>query len=106
MRRSTVRRAAALAAALATLAACGSDGSDVPETVAGTIVSLEYEGGLLRSFTVRDGGGETHELFVDGDVSYGFDLDHLRQHRADGAPVRCDVERRNGELIALTIEDM
>lgn len=102
-----MRRAVALAVLLLAVAAgCGGDGGpDAPTVVEGTIVSLHDEAGSLRSFTVRAGDGQTHEVFVADDVSYGFDLEHLRQHRADGAPVRCDVEERDGRLVAVTIED-
>lgn len=106
MERPCVRRAAALTVLAALLAACGGDGgSDAPAVVEGTIVSLEYSAGSLRSFTVRAPDGETREVFVADDVSYGFDLDHLREHRADAEPVRCDVEERDGKLVAITIED-
>ena len=92
-----------LVTVLAALAGCGGN-SDPPTLIEGRVVSLEYEDARLRSFTV-DAGGERHELYITRDVSYGFDLDHLRQHREDGAPVRCDVEERGGRLVALTIED-
>ena len=103
-----MRRAATIAVLLVALAGgCGGagDGPDAPTVVEGMIVSLEHDAGTLRSFTVRAADGETHELFVADDVAYGFDLNHLRQHRAEGAPVRCDVEERDGRLVALTIED-
>lgn len=107
MRPPAVCRAAALAGVLLALVACGSgeDERAAASVVEGTIVSLEYDAGRLRSFTLTDVEGETHEISVADDVSYGFDLDHLREHRAAGEPVRCDVEERDGKLVALTIED-
>ena len=97
---------AAVAAALAVSAACGGGGdSETPSAVEGRVVALDYEAARLRRFTVRDESGEEHELVIADDVSYGFDLDHLREHRASGDPVRCTVEDRDGRLVALSIED-
>lgn len=90
----------------AALAGCGGDGSSgPPEQVEGEIISLQYEAGALRSFTVRDLTGEIYELYIVRDVNYGFDLNHLREHRSTRDPVRCSVEERSGSLVALTIED-
>ena len=102
-----MRRAATIAVLLVALAGgCGGagDGPDAPTVVEGTIVSLEHDAGTIRSFTVRGADRETHELFPADEVAYGLVLNHPRQNRAVGAPVRSYVESLDGRLVAPTLQ--
>jgi len=83
----------------------GSEAQAVGDEVSGSIGELRPSVEAIESFTIQSGGEEV-ELFVADDVEYGFDLRHLDQHRRDGLPVRCEVERRDGRLYALTIVDV
>ncbi len=93
-------------AALAT--ACGGASEaherDSPSVVTGLISSLEESEGRIRSLTVAS-GEHSFELRIADDVNYGFDLQHLKEHRARALPVRCTVEERGGDLYALSIAD-
>ena len=88
------------------LPGCGaSETPTAADEVSGSIVELRPSAETVKSFTIQTGGEEI-ELFVADDVDYGFDLRHLDLHRRDGLPVRCEVERRDGRLYALTIADV
>ena len=91
------------------VAACGGGGDatttvPAPSTLTGVIVEIDGFGGDVDSF-VLDAGGQEYEIRIAPGVDYGFDLSHLELHRADGLPVRCALEARNGELYALRIDD-
>jgi hypothetical protein len=78
---------------------------ELPNSVEGVVIEVESEGlGEVTSFMVKD-GDETYEIGIDPDRDYGFDLGHLSEHRSTGDPVFVDLETREGELIAVTIED-
>lgn len=97
----------ALVAALLVAAstACGrNEGGPAISYAAGTIVDVQSTSGEVRSFTLRN-DGELVDISIADDVDYGFDLDHLKEHLASGAPVRCTLEERGGRLYALTILD-
>ena len=88
---------------------CGgpsSGSADAPTELAGVVVGIETAGGFgeVESFTIKD-GTRTYEIFVDPEITYGFPLAHLNSHRTGAEPVRVEVERRSGRLIALSIED-
>ena len=91
---------------------CGDDekagqpsGAGTPDEVTGPIVDIDSEGlGHVRSFSVRS-GEETYEILIDNRVDYGFPLGHLNEHRISGAPVRVELEERNGDLYAQAIID-
>lgn len=94
------------------LAACGGSDSDAPgaaETpgeVTGVITEIESEGlDQVNSFVVKD-GDDVYKILIASDVDYGFPLGHLNEHRATGDPVHVELETRNGDLYALTIEDV
>ena len=97
--------AVALLAAAVGLAGCGGDDVVPPAVVVGTITEIERDAGTIARFAVETDDGERYELHIAPDVEYGFDLQHLEQHRSTRQPVRCDVEERGGRLFALTIED-
>jgi hypothetical protein len=83
---------------------CGSGRGDAPDELTGLIVALDGEAGEITSFTL-EAGLEEYEIRIAPDVDYGFDLAHLREHQRDALPVRCELEEREGDLYALTIED-
>ena len=78
---------------------------DAPDEVTGVLLDVESEGvGEVTSFTLKE-GDDTYEIFIAGDVEYGFDLGHLSEHLTAGDPVRVPLEVRDGKLYALSIED-
>jgi hypothetical protein len=58
----------------------------------------------VRAFTMRSEGEEC-EILIDPDRDYGFALPHLNEHRVSADPVTVKAEVRDGELVALSIED-
>jgi hypothetical protein len=100
-----VSRIALVALLVLSTAACGPQTDrSVTSEVEGLIVDTRSEDGRIRAFTVQS-GSELVELWISDDVDYGFGLDHLEYHRAEGLPVRCTVEEREGRLYALVIRD-
>ena len=94
-----------LAAAVVFAAGCAGEKEEPPPSqVTGVITKVEGEGSRVTAITVED-DGESYKLFIAAEADYGFDLNHLREHRATGDPVRCRVEERDGRLYALSIED-
>lgn len=76
-----------------------------PFAVTGVVVEVETKGlGEVRGFVVKD-GADSYAVTIDPSAQYGFPLDHLSEHRATGAPVRVEIERRREELVALSIRD-
>jgi len=101
-----VRTALVLLVAVFLVAGCaGGEPEASPSELTGLIVGVEGEGSDIRAFTLEVGLDE-FEIRIAGDVDYGFDLVHLREHEQKALPVRCDLEERAGVLYALTIEDV
>lgn len=102
-----------LAIACLSLAACG--GNDAPEgeaegaapnPVTGVITDVRSEGiGQVRSFVLTS-RGQRYEIHIADDVEYGFDLEHLNEHRISADPVVVEHEERDGRRYALSIEDV
>ena len=94
---------------LATVSACaeeaGIDVDQVPSEVTGVIVSIDPEEGEPEALTVRDEDDQSHEIEIADDIDYGFDLQHLHEHRTTADPVIITVEERDGRLVATSIED-
>jgi hypothetical protein len=87
--------------------ACGSPAQPAPppDEVTGLITTISRgEEGAIESFTVRE-SDRTFEIRIDAGRDYGFDLEHLEQHRASKWPVRVLLEERNGALYAVEILD-
>jgi hypothetical protein len=89
--------------------ACASTPAEAPEEapaeVVGRITSVGRDAdGRITSFTVQTDDGP-HEILIDTQRDYGFDLEHLEEHRATGDPVRVTLEQRNGRLYAVEILD-
>jgi hypothetical protein len=59
----------------------------------------------VRAFTVRSEGEEC-EITIDPDRDYGFALSHLTAHKISADPVTVKVEVEDGELVAVSIEDV
>jgi hypothetical protein len=107
-------KVAVVSCVLVGLVACGSDDPetsssdadrDPPSTVTGVVIEVSSAGlGRVENFVVKD-GDDTYEILIDPDVDYGFNLDHLHEHRATGDPVRVELEERNDDLYAQSILD-
>ncbi len=60
--------------------------------------------GQIQQFAVRQ-GAELLEIRIDPRRNYGFDLEHLEQHRASDWPVTVRLDERDGALYAVEILD-
>lgn len=100
-----MRLALLLVALVLVGAGCASGDEPLPSELTGLIVAVEGEGSDVSAFTLEV-GLEEFEIRIADDVDYGFDLAHLREHEQQALPVRCNLEERDGELFALTIEDV
>jgi hypothetical protein len=100
----TLSGAIVLVSIVAMLVGCGGGGSDDPSELTGLIVDIEGRGNDVTSFTLRT-GDRNYEIRIARDVDYGFQLAHLRVHASALYPVRCTIERRQGQLYALSIVD-
>ena len=63
------------------------------------ITEISRAGGRIDAITIRS-DEETHRVELDPAIDYGFDVEHLEEHRATGDPVRCSVARRGDALVA------
>jgi hypothetical protein len=85
-------------------AACSSQ-PEAPAEVTGLITAIEWsDRGPITGFTV-DADGERYDIRIDRDRDYGFDLEHLEEHRLQDLPVRVTLEEREDDLYAVTIAD-
>jgi hypothetical protein len=104
----SILRAAITAITLVVATACG-EGEDAsrtfPDHVTGVVIEIDAEGfDDVNGFVLKD-GDDRYEIFVSERIDYGFPLSHLNAHRAGGEPVRVELDRRDGRLVALSIED-
>jgi hypothetical protein len=74
------------------------------DRVRGLITDIEVRDGRTVAITVGS-GDESTRLLTPADIDYGFDLAHLREHRDNEEPVSVKVQERDGEKVALIIED-
>jgi hypothetical protein len=92
-----------LCVALLGLASC-SDERD-SRRVTGVVVEIESSGlTRVEQFTLQDEGSRV-TILVDDDTEFAFTPSHLNEHRATGEPVAVEVERRSGDLYALSVGD-
>lgn len=97
----------AVAAVLAGTAACGdtSPAEETPPEVTGLITAVGRDDrGAIRTFTI-DQDGTRYRIHIDPGHDYGFDLEHLEEHRMDRLPVRVTVEDRGETPVAVEILD-
>lgn len=81
------------------------DNTDSTLVLTGVIVAIDGEGiEDVDSFTLRV-DGTNHEIHIDPEHEYGFALGHLHAHLQGAEPVEVTYEEREGELVALAIED-
>jgi hypothetical protein len=83
---------------------CAAEPAQAPDQVTGVITTIRRDGGRIAGFTV-DAGAESYDIDIDPQGDYGFDLEHLEEHRRTGDPVLVDVQDRDGRLVALSILD-
>jgi hypothetical protein len=83
---------------------CTAERKPAPDQVTGVITEVRRAQGRIAGFTV-DSGAESYAIDIDPRRDYGFDLEHLEEHRRTGDPVRVDLQDRDGRLVALTILD-
>lgn len=98
--------AGAALAALAAAAACsgGSEGG-APEPVTGVVLDVRATSLTdVSSFVVKDGDRRV-VVRVDGDTEFAFPPAHLAEHKASGEPVHVQLERRDGRLYAVAVDD-
>ncbi len=60
--------------------------------------------GDVESIEIKQ-GDETFEILIDPEVDYDYNLGHISEHLSSGAPLRVEVEERDGELFATSISD-
>jgi hypothetical protein len=76
-----------------------------PGAVTGQITAIGRDDrGVIRTFTVEDSGTD-HRIRLDPSRDYGFDLEHLTEHRTQRLPVRVTLEQRADQLYAVEILD-
>ena len=96
-----------LVLALATLVAgaCSSSSERAPDTLTGSIVEIERGDSDEIVGLVLEAEGEEWTIQIAEDVELGFDLEHLQEHMDQDLPVTVSLEQRDGDLVALTVED-
>ncbi|HZB04575.1 MAG TPA: hypothetical protein VE737_09690 [Actinomycetota bacterium] len=76
-----------------------------PGAVTGQITAVGRDDrGVIRTFTVEDDGTD-YRVRIDPSRDYGFDLEHLVEHRTQRLPVRVTLEQRGEEIYAIEILD-
>lgn len=77
-----------------------------PPEAEGLVIEVRPGEGEPEVFVLETQDDGTLEIAVADDIDYGFDLEHLREHMDGALPVRVKLEERDGETVALTIEDV
>lgn len=91
-----------LCLALMGLASCSSEEGS---RVTGVVVEIESSGlSEVDQFTLQDEGRRV-TILVDEKTEFAFAPSHLNEHRATGQQVAVEVERRSGDLYALSVGD-
>ena len=84
---------------------CSSASDRAPETLTGTITEIERGDSDEIVGLVLDAEDEEWTIQIVEDIDYGFDLEHLQEHMDQDLPVTVSLEERDGDLVALTVED-
>lgn len=58
----------------------------------------------VESFKVKS-NDKTYTILLDSNTDLGFPPAHLNEHRVTGDRVKVEIEERNGDLYALSVED-
>jgi hypothetical protein len=96
-------RSLAVSLLLVGAVACGA--ATAPAEVTGLITAIgRNDEGAIRSFTVEE-VGTPYRIRIDQTRDYGFDLEHLEEHRVQRLPVRVTLADRDGTLVAVEIFD-
>ena len=75
-----------------------------PDPLEGLVTEVRTEGSAVVAFTL-DTELEKIEVLIDPARDYGFDLNHLKEHRDLKQPVLVALERRDGGEYAVSIDD-
>jgi hypothetical protein len=96
----------ALATVLVLSAACGdARPANAPQRVTGLITEVRRDEGRIASFTVETTEDRRYDISIDQNRDYGFDLEHLEEHREQRLPVLVRIDERDGMLYAAEILD-
>jgi hypothetical protein len=69
------------------------------------VVEIESSGlSQVEQFTLQDEGRRV-TILVDDGTEFAFAPSHLNEHRARGEPVAVKVEKREGGLYAVSVDD-
>jgi hypothetical protein len=91
-----------LCVALAASLSCSKENDS---RVTGVVVAIESAGlNRIEQFTLQD-EGRRFTILVNENTKFAFAPGHLSEHRATGEPVAVEVERRDGHLYALYVDD-
>ena len=85
--------------------ACASSSDRAPDSLTGTITEIERGDSDEIVGLVLEAEDEEWTIRIAEDVDYGFDLEHLQEHMDQDLPVTVGLEQRDGDLVALTVED-
>jgi hypothetical protein len=89
-------------------ASCGSEATPVtdpsPGRLTGLITEVRFDGDDVVSF-VLETRDESHDLLVDPEYDYGFNLRHLEVHRKQELPVHVEIVSVEGALYAHEVLD-
>ena len=96
-----------LALLLVVAGTCGSPDHPHPgrDQLTGPITEIARgDNGAIESFTLRE-GHHSYEIRIERGRNYGFDLQHLEEHRVAKWPGQVRLEARDDALWALEILD-
>ena len=89
-------------------ASCGGEATPVadpsPGRVTGLITEVRFDGDEVVSF-VLETRDESHDLLIDPEYDYGFNLRHLEVHRKQELPVHVEIVPVEGSLYAHEVLD-
>ncbi|MDQ4057583.1 MAG: hypothetical protein M3124_00495 [Actinomycetota bacterium] len=102
-------RCVLLLAAVLACSSCGGDsganGGGGRDEITGPVVKVDAKSlGEVTSIELKQ-GDETYEILIDPEIDYDYNLGHISEHLSSGAPLRVEVEERDGELFATSISD-
>lgn len=84
----------------------GNEPVDPPSQAEGLITEIRPEEGDPETLVLETETDGSLEVTIADDIDYGFDLNHLHEHMDGDLPVRVELEERDGQAVALSIEDV